>query len=86
MVAKSKDALTLLATTALDKPQPGGNRKIETPAPGLGTQSRIETMPTRYVVTFVQGNVVASVDVNGGTEAPDKAKVLALAKQLAARL
>jgi hypothetical protein len=86
MVAKTKDVLPLLASSALDKPRADSGRKIETPAPGLGAQSRIETFPTRYIVTFVQGNVVATFNADGGTKAPDKAKVLALAKRLAGRL
>jgi hypothetical protein len=86
MVAKTKDALTLLVQTSLEKPRAGSNRKIETPAPGFGAQSRIETFPTRTSVTFVQGSVVATLDADGGKKAPDKAKVLALAKLLAGRL
>ncbi len=86
MVTKTKDAMTLLVNSALDKPRADSNRKIETPAPGFGAQSRIETFPTRYVVTFVQGSVIATVSADGGKKAPDKAKVLALAKLLAGRL
>jgi hypothetical protein len=86
MVAKTKDALTLLINSSFEKPKAGSGRKIETPAPGLGAQSRIETFPTRYLVTFVQGSVVATVDADGGTKPPDKAKILALAKRLAGRL
>jgi hypothetical protein len=83
---KTKEAMTLLVNGALDKPRAGSGRKIETPAPGFDAQSRIETFPTRYSVTFVQGSVIATVDANGGKTAPDKAKVLALAKLLAGRL
>jgi hypothetical protein len=86
MVAKKKDVLPLLASSALEKPRPDSGRKIETPAPGFGAQSRIETFPTGYVVTFVQGNVVVTVNADGGKKAPDRAKVLALAKLLAGRL
>lgn len=86
MVAKTKDAFTLLLNSALEQPRANSGRKIETPAPGFGAQSRIETFPTRYTVTFAQGSVIATVDANGGTTAPDKAKVLALAKLLAGRL